>query len=335
MATIEIYKDSNIVDVAVASARHENIDSKVAEDADKVIKDLFKNPNPNNKYQIAQLIGFAVNEIVRPQLNWIDLIADTKRVGFGDKAQFDVKLEGIRAFIQAKGATTERSKVGHKKLSLETISVSARPVVNIVEGQNGLVSMADLINDAAYQMNLKINQYVQGVLNASITGWGNNYYGSGSGVVKATIDPLIYHWMRMGGRAALLGDIAVISKLSALTGFDSTASALQFSGRIIDEHNQNGFISTYLGAGVVPLVNPPIDGTDDLTYDANKIYILPTAADAAMRPLKVVFEGDVFSTENTDINDLSFEVRLDQYFNAAVVYGDRPYMGVYYDNTIQ
>ena len=99
---IEIYKDSQITEVAIAAARHERIDSKVREDADKLIKDLASNPNPNNKYQISQLVKFGVNDIIKRDTNWLDLVADTKRVGFGDKAEFDVKLPGVKAFIQAK-----------------------------------------------------------------------------------------------------------------------------------------------------------------------------------------------------------------------------------------
>ena len=129
---IEIYKDSNIVEVATAAARHERIDSKVREDADKLIKDLASDPNPNNKYQISQLVKFAVNDIVKRDTNWLDMIADTKRVGFGDKAEFDVKLPGVRAFIQAKGATTPRTKDSRKGFTMETISISARPFINIV-----------------------------------------------------------------------------------------------------------------------------------------------------------------------------------------------------------
>ena len=87
---IEIRKDSQIVEVATAAARHERLDSKVREDADKLIKDLASNPNPNNKYQISQLVRFAVNDIVRRDTNWLEVIADTKRVGFGEKASFDV-----------------------------------------------------------------------------------------------------------------------------------------------------------------------------------------------------------------------------------------------------
>jgi len=51
---IEIFKDSQIVEVVTAAARHERLDSNVREKADNLIKDLAKNPSPNNKYQISQ-----------------------------------------------------------------------------------------------------------------------------------------------------------------------------------------------------------------------------------------------------------------------------------------
>lgn len=52
--SIEIRKDSKIVDVMVAQAKHENVDSNVAAEASNLIKDLASNPTPNNRYQIAQ-----------------------------------------------------------------------------------------------------------------------------------------------------------------------------------------------------------------------------------------------------------------------------------------
>lgn len=329
---IEIKKDSQIVEVATAAARHERLDSNVVENANQLIKDLASDPNPHNKYQIAQLVKFAVNDIVKRDTNWLDMIADTKRVGFGDKAEFDVKLPGVRAFIQAKGATTPRTKNSRKAFTMETISISARPFINIVELQNGLANAADLINDASYQMEVGINKYVQNVLTQAAANWSAPYYGYGSGLVKATLDPMILHWIRTTGGAAILGDIAELNKLGPLTGWTSTTNTQQYADQLIVEQNANVFLGTYLGAKAIALTNPFMeDGTDNVVFDTNKLYILPTGVDAGMRPLKVVFEGDVFSTEATNIDDLSWEIRLDQYFNAGIAYGDRPYMSVYLD----
>lgn len=329
---IEIRKDSQIVEVATAAARHERLDSKVVENANALIKDLASDPNPHNKYQIAQLVKFAVNDIIKRDTNWLDLVADTKRVGFGDKAEFDVKLPGVRAFIQAKGATTPRTKNSRKAFTMETIAVSSRPFINIVELQNGLANAADLINDASYQMEVAINRHVQSVLTAAASNWQAPYYGTGSGLVKATLDPMIIHWIRTTGGAAILGDIAELNKLGPLTGWTSTTNTQQYADQLIVEQNANVFLGTYLGAKAISLANPFVeDGTDAVVFDTDKLYILPTGVDASMRPLKVVFEGDVFSNEATNIDDLSWEIRLDQYFNAGIAYGDRPYMGVYLD----
>lgn len=328
---IEIRKDSQIIEIATAAARHERIDSNVREDADKLIRDLASDPNPHNRYQIAQLVKYAVNDIVKRDTNWLDAIADTKRVGFGDKAEFDVKLPGVKAFIQAKGATTPRTKNSRKAFTMETLSVSSRPFINIVELQNGLANAADLINDASYQMEVAINRYIEDVLYQAVQTWAAPYYASGSNaLVKSTLDPMILHWLRTTGGATILGDIALLNQLYGLTGFTATTNT-QLNDAILGEQNQNAFIGVYNGAKVLNLMNPfAEDGTDNTVFQkTDLLYILPNAVDAGMRPLKVVFEGDVFSTEATNIDDLSWEIRLDQYFNAGIAYGDRPYMSVY------
>lgn len=330
---IEILKNSNVVDVMVAQAKHERVDSDIAKNANEMIQELAKNPNPHNRYQIAQLIGFAVNEITRPQTQWLDMVADTKRVGYGDKAQFKVRQEGIRAFIQAKGSTTPRTKVANKTVTLDTVAVSARPVVNIVELQNGQVAMADLINDAAYQMELAEYAYIQDVLNSALATapFVTPYYGTGTGIVKGTLDPMIRHWMRVSGGVAptLLGDINMTSQLAEQTGFTASTTSKQFADEIMLEQNRTGMIGVYNGAKVVNLLNPMIDGTDNPVLDTDKLFILPGGVSADMRPLKVVFEGDIVSQDAENIDDKTYEVRLDQYFGAGIVVGDRPYMSVY------
>lgn len=334
---IKIRKEDQIVEIAVAAARKERLDSEVVKNADKLIHDLASEGSPENKYQISQLVSFAVNDLVKQDTNFLDIIADTQRVGFGDKAEFDVKLPGIKAFIQAKGATTPRTKNAYKSVTLDTLSVSARPVINRVRLQNGLVSAAEVINDASFQMQCAIMKYIQDVLLNSAANWGTGYYGAAGGLVKATLDPMITKWIGIAGGAAIFGDIAETSGLANLTGFvaNATSGAMQFSGNIIDEQNKNGVIGTYQGAQVVKMINPLLeDGTDGQLLDTKKLYIVPTGIEAAMRPLKVVFEGDVFSTEQTNIDDLSWEIRLDQYFGAGIAKGVRPYMSVYSDTSV-
>ena len=303
-----------------------------AKEAGKLIADLASNPNPHNRYQIAQLVGYTVNELVRPATDWLQQVADLKQVGYGEKAAFKIRMEGITAMIQAKGATTARSKIAHKQVTLDTISVSARPVINLLELRTGRVQMSDLIKDASEQIQAAQIGYIQKVLHDAAASWTTPFYGAGAGVIKNVLNPLIQHWMRMGG-VALVGDIATISKLTELTGFTASATQQQFSENIIDEVMKTGLIGVYYGAKVVNLVNPYL--LDNLTpqIDTKKLYVIPTSAAQDTRPLKVVLEGDIQATEETHIDDLTYEVRLDQFFGAGVIIGKTPAMSVYTDTS--
>lgn len=293
---------------------------------------MAADPTPHNKYQIAQLVGYTVNEMTKPQTDWLNQVADVKRVGYGEKAAFRTKLEGITAFIQAKGGTPARSKIAHKQVTLDTIAVSARPVINMYELKTGRVQMADLIRDASYEMHTKQIQYIQEVLNAAVTSWASPFYGTGAGIVKTVLNSQIQHWMRTGA-VTLLGDIAIISKLADQTGFTAATGTQQYSPSIIDEVIKTGVIGVYYGAKVVNLVNPYLSDNVTPVIDTKRLYILPSAASVDMRPLKVLYEGDVQSTESTNIDDLAYEIRLDQFFGAGIVTGKTPAMSVYVDST--
>lgn len=327
-----IEKNSNLVKILVASAKHESQDTALLDEANAYVRELASEMNPDARYKIGQIVGFTVNEMIKPATNWLASMADLKTVGYGDKAQFQVPLNGIKAFVQAKGSTTARSKVASKAITLDTVDISARPVINIVELKSGMIDMGELIRQATYEMELAEYGLIQNALTAAASSWSSPYYGSGSGIVKTTLDPMIRHWMRLsaGATPVILGDIDIIAKLAEQTGFTAATGTMQFANGIIEEQNMNGFIGVYSGARVANMINPVKDD-DTLTFDHDKLFILPAGADATLRPLKVVHEGDVMSHEAENIDDLSYEVRLDRYVGAGVVVGDRPYVSVYED----
>ena len=270
--------------------------------------------------------------MVKPTTDWLNHVADTKRVGYGEKAAFRVKIDGITAFLQAKAATPARSKIAHKQVTLDTIAVSARPVINLYELRTGRVQMAELIRDASLEMSAKEIEYIQSVLHGASDNWASPFYGTGTGIVKTVLNPMIQHWMRTGA-VSVLGDIYIVSKLAEQTGFTAATATQQYAPSIIEEVNRTGLIGTYYGAKVINLVNPYKADNVTPVIDEKRLYILPSAASADMRPLKVVFEGDVQSTESTNIDDLAYEVRLDQWFGAGIVLGKTPTMSVYKDST--
>lgn len=268
--------------------------------------------------------------MTRPQTDWLNHVADVKHVGYGEKAVFRVKQEGIRAFIMAKAGTPARSKIAHKQVTLDTIAVSARPVINLYELRTGRVQMADLIRDAANEMHLKQVEYIQNILHSAAEKWESPFYGSGTGISRTVLNPMLQHWMRTGS-VSLLGDIAIISQLAEQTGFTAATAAQQFSPSVIDEVMRTGLIGTYYGAKVINMVNPYMGDNVTPLIDTKRLYILPSGASADMRPLKVLYEGDVQSAESTNIDDLAYEVRLDQWFGAGIVVGKTPCMSVYTD----
>ena len=302
------------------------------ENMNNVIHTLAADRNPMNLYQIGQVMAFTVEELERPMTNWLDLIADHKRIGAGEEAAFRTTANGIKAFIQAKAGTTPRSRIADKQIVVDTVAVSVRPAVNLLELASGKVNFGDLAMYAAVELANKKTAYVQNVLDTAASSFASPFYGTGSGIVAATLDPMVQHWMRTGG-AAIIGDIAAVQKLVPLTGFTASTNT-QWGNGIIEEFNRTGRIGTYKGAQVVQFVNPyEVDGVTTALNKA-RLYIIPTTMAADARTLKVVEQGGVISVENTSINELTYEVRMDEHFGAAVVYGSTPTVSVYYDSTL-
>lgn len=327
-----IYRDSKIVDVLVAQANGERVESDVLKDAEALYAELVADPNPMNKYMLASLVTYAVERKLAAETDWRKYIADEKHVGDTDEAAFRVTHDGIKAFIQAPGSTTPRTRVSHKQVILDTVVVSARPAVSLLEMRSGKTKMADLVNKASREMANAENRYIESVLMAAAATWTTPFYGTGAGIVAATLDPMIQHWMRTGS-CAVVGDIAAIQQLAPLTGFNA-ATTTQFSNDIINEVNQTGRIGTYKGANVVQFVNPYETNGIDTVMKQNALFIIPTAASVEDRPLKVVRKGNIINVENTDINDLTYEIRMDQMFGAGIAMGNYPEMSVYVDSSL-
>jgi hypothetical protein len=320
--------------VEIFSALHmnkiKNTEIEVAE-ARSAIRELAKNPSPNNRYEIAQLMAFTVNDIITQSTDYISKFADTKSVGIGEKAMFKTKKSGINAFLQAKNGTTQRSRILNAYTDIDTIEVSARPYVNLYELAAGKINFDECINDAASEMEKKMVQQIEATLYAAFSGYSSPNYASGSGVVAATLDPMIVAMSRLGN-VSLIGDINIISKLSALTGFTTATSTVTYSDNVMNEHNDNGFIGKYKAANVVKLNNPLNRGSLTTTVlKGDLLYIVPSGTES---PLKVVNEGDVEAMDSTNMNDNTMEIQLRKYFGSAVIFGDNAYMGIYEDTSL-
>ena len=254
--------------------------------------------------------------------------ADIKNIGAGDKAVFHLKTGGIKAYIQAKGSTTKRSYVADRQVTLDTVEISARPAINIVDLRTGRVNMADLIREANREITNKKLAMVETTLHNAIDDYSSPFYAYGSGIVGATLDAQLAYFRRLGP-VTILGDQAAVQQLAGLTGMAFSNTQTQRSNDMLNEYNNNGFIGRYKGADVVVLNNTYFEGTTTPVLASDWLYIIPGGLSSDMRNLKVVNEGPVNAFESQNIDDLTYEIRLDQWFGCGFVSGKLPTIGAY------
>ena len=331
MADINIKRDSKLIKVLAAQVRNERVDSDKVEEAAQICAELMKDPSPQSMHQIAQTVAFTVDELQKGSLDFLNLVADIKNVGFNEKAAFKTKDYSIKAVIQAKGATTPRSYVADHQILVDTEEISARPAMNILDYLRGSVSMADLIrlaNDAMTNIKLK---KVEQVIHSSIAVFGSPWYAkSVGGVINPNaLNPQLDHFFTYGD-VALLGDFAAVAKLAPLTGMQVNATpSWQYSGDMLNERNRQGYIGSYNGASVIRMNNAMDDDGVTPILSRNWLYIVPGGQTAEMRNLKIVNEGTVQSMSAQDINDRTYEILLYQFFGVAFVTGKNPTSGAH------
>lgn len=327
---MNITKDSRIVEVFSADlTKKQNVEANELKDANEYIKELTSNPNPNNCYEIAQILSYVINDGLVNRVNYIEQIADVKHTGIGEKAQFRIDIDDLKAVFQAKSATTVRSKVSTKYFTMDTDEVSVRPVVNFYDIQTGKVNFNSIAQKAVDRLELAIVKRIQDAVYAAFSTMNTPNYAKGSGVATTAFDPILNAMLRVGGSAAIIGDIEALSKFTALTGFND-----KVPDQYIIEHNQNGMIGTYKGGRLVKLNNPfQTNSLTETELRKDLIYVLPTGAEE-LRPVKVQFEGGVQSIgAPVNINSKELEMRFDQYVGVAAI-GVRKLMGVYEDESL-
>lgn len=307
MANIKIEKDSKLIKVLASQAMYKPVADADARQIAEISAELTKEVTSENMKQIAQAIGYSVQELQSHDLDFLSQVADIKNIGYNDKALFNVKTGGIKAYIQAKGSTTARSYVADRQVTVETKEISARPAINIVDLRAGRINFADLIREANQAMTNKKLVMIESVLHDAIDNYSSPFYGTGTGIVKATLDAQINYFRRLGP-VTLLGDHAAVSQLAALTGFQFSSTQNQFSPSIIDEYNNNGRIGRYNGCEVVEMQNGYEPGSTSPILNASWIYIIPGGLSGDARNLKVVNEGGLNTFESQNIDDLTYEL---------------------------
>ena len=328
MAEIKVDKDSKLIKVMAAQVRNERVDSDKVEEASAIVNELAQDMSPQHQHEIGQIIAFTINELQQNSLDFINTFADVRTVALGDRPMYRVKTAGIKAFIQATGATTSRSYVTDRQFTINTFEIASRPAINIWDIRMNRINMPDLIRDANKEFTLMKVKHVEQVLHNAISQYSSPFYGTGTGIVKATLDAQLQYFKRLGA-VSLVGDAAAVEGLFTLAGAPISASAVQYSGSMIDEKNNNGYLGRYNGASVISMVNAYEDGKTTPILDPDWIYIISAGTSNDQKNLKVLNEGPTYSMTQQTIDDHTFETELTQRFGAAFVVGSIPTIGAY------
>jgi len=332
MSNIHVTPDSELIRVLADDVNHACTDGMKIQEANEIIRQLAEDPNPQNLHEIAQTIAYTLTDLQQKSLNFLSTVADQKTIGYGDKAAFKVKnSKGIRAVIQAKGSTTPRSFAGEREVLVGTEEISARPAIPIMDLRTGRVNMADLIREANHQFDLIKLAKVESVLQDAIDAYSSPFYGESAtvGVINQQVLNNQLNYFRRIGPVSILGDISAVNLLTPLQGMAMNSTLNMYSGNAIDEFHRSGFIGNYNGCAVSVLENAYDVGKTDPILKTNWLYLLPGGMSAESKNLKIVNEGPVNAFSAQDINDMIYEVRLDQWFGAAFVTAHEPTMGAH------
>lgn len=333
MSEIKIERGMKLIKVLAAQNRNERVDSDKIAEANQIVAELSQDLNPQKCHELAQIVAFTVDELQQKSLDFLGLVADVKNISYGEKAAFNVRTGGIKAYIQAKGSTTARSYVSGSQILVDTKEISARPAINIIDLRTNRVNIGDLIREANDQITNKKLVMIERVLHNSIQNFGSPFYAQSTGTLnEAALNAQLNHFQRLGP-VTILGDRAAVSQVAPFTGMQVNGTpTMQYSGGQIDERNNNGFIGKYLGCDVVAMANAYDEDGITPILDPDWLYIIPGAMSADMRNLKVVNEGPVNSIASQNIDDMAYEIRLDQWFGCAFVTGKVPTSGAHHIN---
>lgn len=289
------------------------------------IAELAKYRSPNNRFEIAETIRFAVEETMALSEDFFNEIGEVKTISQGDTARFDVPQNEVTAYVQAKGGTPYRSKIFNKSFPVDTVEISARPYMNFHELATGRVNVAQLVASTAREMIAKKMLVIQDVLESQVKNLGAGAYLSESAFNAQSFRDLLIKFRRMGN-VTILGDIAMLAKLNESVGYNGTAAPADAAQEEIRNYTYPGM---YYGAKMVQFANPPIDRNLNPLLHFNTLYLLG----GDQKSLKIANEGTLRQIEQTNADDESLEIFFRQDFGAALVVGKTPTLGAYVDTS--
>jgi hypothetical protein len=291
------------------------------------VQRLSATPSPENLYLLAELISFTATQVIDQRLNWLDSIADVKRGAEGDKPEWDVPYTGIVVEIGAKGSTPQVSKIYNKKIAVPTFQISVRPKIDHQDFVQRPQLILRSVEEAAVRMENALVKHMQDAMLTTYTALSSPNYVTGAGVDATTFGTQLTTIQRFG-QASILGDIGMVTQLTALTGFSN-----RVADQLMVEANTNRFLGIYKGANVVELTNRYADefslAESNLVLRKDLLFVVPTGS-PEQRPLKVFLGGGIRTANRTNFEDESYEMIMRMDVGVAVI-GNQLITAIYKD----
>lgn len=338
----KISKKSAIVELMAKAAMKKEMNQTEKEDykaSIEIMNKLGQNiEHPVSRFELSQIIAYTVDTLLDVRVNdYLPLVGEVRTVGFQERPKFKTRQgDVIRGYWVAEGSTPEISRIGYSYQDIQTEQLSAIASMEQADILYGRIEWDQILRDITNSFEYEIVKKVEDTLYAGFSAMPTPNYASGTGVIASTLDPLITAMSRFG-QVTIVGDLAVVQKLTALSGFanpSATGGGYQMSPNIIDEFHNNGFIGKYRGANVVALSNPYFGLAGYNTpLKKNLLYIVPAQNDVD-KALKVLFRGEVTSMDKQVFEDRSYMLRFDKYMGAGLLNVPRYAMAVYEDTSL-
>lgn len=285
--------------------------------------------NPQVHYEINQIITRTADEIFKPSLDFLDYVADTQRVGHGEKIEFQIPAKTkMRMSYTGRGVTVDYQRMGFSRKFTSTPEViSGGAYYEIDQLLSGNISGFTGVVDALVKnMQDQVTNRVIGTMASAPVPAVNKW--SGAGIAPANFSDVASIVQRYDRNVVCVADIDLAKKIGGFVGADRMSDAMK------EAINQNGYFTTVDGVDVIVFSNPfSDDDTDNTKLSAPREFgfIMPASIDN--KPVKIGFEGGMEQYTDTDINSERVFLKTTQKVSIDVFH-DLRNIGILEDTTL-
>lgn len=279
-------------------------DPKMVE-ASKLISKMYA--TEAGRTELAEIVKIALEDAYN-KFDIIPMLFDTRHFNLGDRPMFKTHKKGIKAYWTAPNAYVPKSQNYETEIFMQFEALGVRPTCLLSDIKTGRVdSFASLIADAREAMEIAIYQKIYELLAQvyNATGSGKDNQSSVTNkLTKDALDAAINKVRKkVGGAPTIIADYDICTQIEAFDGFSEIA---------LEEIRTHGLLGKYRGCNIIylpeildPVTQKSIVPTDKLFVVGRKIGVYGDYADI-----------DVM--QEVDINDKSWNVRLDREMGACV-----------------